>query len=198
LSLTFPTRPIKSRTNRLARVASVACFGLLLVLLIGCGKSVLDTETPVMDRSQPNETSYNIKLSEFKDEHLDYIIEAQKMERFTDRRMLYGYGVTLTSYDRNKQVSSVIKADTTIVDDARNIIFASGRASFFSPGGGLKTDRIAWDRNVDEITAMGKVTLTRDGSVLWGKNLRTNSKLSFAEMEAVSAEGIVNEKDIDW
>jgi hypothetical protein len=90
----------------------------------------------------------------------------------------------------------VIKADTTIVDDARNIIFASGRASFFSPGGGLKTDRIAWDRNVDEITAMGKVTLTRDGSVLWGKNLRTNSKLSFAEMEAVSAEGIVNEKTL--
>jgi len=159
---------------------------------------MLDNDTPIMDRSQPNEISYNIRLSEFKGDHLDYIIEAQKMERFTDRRLLYGYGVTLTSYDRNRQVSSVIKADTTIVDDARNIIFANGKASFTSPGGGLRTSRIAWDRNVDEITAVDRVELTREGSILWGQNLRTNSKLSFAEMEAVSAEGIVDEKDLDW
>jgi len=28
--------------------------------------------------------------------------------------------------------------------------------------------------------------------------LRTNSKFSFAEMNAVSAEGVINEKDFSW
>ncbi len=31
-----------------------------------------------------------------------------------------------------------------------------------------------------------------------GQNLRTNSQLSYVEMDAVSAEGIVKEKEIKW
>jgi hypothetical protein len=51
---------------------------------------------------------------------------------------------------------------------------------------------------VDEITAPKQVLLTRQGNVMRGQNLRTNSKLSFVEMEQVSAEGRLTQQEIDW
>ena len=173
-------------------------FFLLLLILSACQEANLQSNSASLDRSLPDETSVNIRLCEYKHERLDYIIEAAKMERFTERRLLYGYKVKLTAYDKNGKISSVIQADTTIVDDARNIIFANGNAKFNSPGGNIKAQKMVWERNLDEITAPGKVMLTREGSTLWGNNLRTDGKLSFAEMDAVSAEGIVDEKDLDW
>jgi len=56
-----------------------------------------------------------------------------------------------------------------------------------------------WDRNVDEIMVPTRLTLTRMGDVLRGENLRTNTKLSFAEMNTVTAEGYFDEEDfMDW
>ncbi|MDD2596508.1 MAG: LPS export ABC transporter periplasmic protein LptC [Candidatus Cloacimonetes bacterium] len=173
---------------------------LLLPLLfaLSCKQEELNKQTPTMERGLPDETSLNVKLNEYKDERLEYIIEAAKMERYTDRRMMYAYKVTLSSYDHTGSLSSVIKADTTIVDDARNMIFASGKASYKTPEGTISTSRIVWDRNFDEITAPAYVELLRSGDVLRGRNLRTDSKLSYAEMEEVTAEGIFDEKDYRW
>jgi len=177
-------------------------FGLFLFLILlfaaACKQDNLSSPTQNLERGLPDETSINVKLREYRDERLEYIIEAERMERFTDRRMLYAYRVTLTSYDREGKLSSVVKADTTIVDDARNIIFANGNASFETPDGKLKTSKIVWERNLDMLTAPANVVLTRSGDVLRGSNLHTNSKFSYAELEAVSAEGIVDEKDYSW
>jgi hypothetical protein len=62
----------------------------------------------------------------------------------------------------------------------------------------VATQKMVWDRSVDEITAPLMVTITRAGDVMRGQNLRTNSQLSYVEMDAVSAEGIVKEKEIKW
>ncbi len=97
---------------------------LCLLGLFACNQASLDSETGVLEQGLPDETSTQVSLAEYDNDRLSYVIQAERMERFTDRRMLYGYKVTLTSYDKNGVVSSVIKADTTIVDDARNVIFA--------------------------------------------------------------------------
>lgn len=158
----------------------------------------MQTKTAVMDRALPDETSYNVKIVQYIDNRFEYKLEANKIERFHDRRLLYGYGVTLSTYNKDNLINSVIKADTTIVDDARNLIFASGNARMTSPNGTLSTQKIAWDRGVDEITAPLRVKLTRSGNVMYGEKLRTNSKLSFVEMDKVSAEGLVKQEDFDW
>ncbi|HRY84506.1 MAG TPA: LPS export ABC transporter periplasmic protein LptC, partial [Candidatus Cloacimonadota bacterium] len=101
-------------------------------------------------------------------------------------------------YDPAGRVRSTMKADSTIVDDARNIIYTNGNVLMKSENGSISTRRIIWDRNLDEIVAPERVVLTRDGSVLKGTNLRTNSTISFAELEAVEAEGLFDEKDLDW
>ena len=173
-------------------------FLSLLIGLVACEKANLQTANGVLERGLPDETSYQVSITNYVDSRYEYHLEAAKIERYTDRRLLYAYGVTLTTYDKDNKLNSVIKADTTIVDDARNLILASGHAKLTSPNGSLSTTNIAWDRAVDEITAPKQVVLTRQGNVLRGNNLRTNSKLSFVEMESVAAEGRLTEKDIDW
>ena len=154
--------------------------------------------TAAMERGLPDETSYNVRLHQYVDSRNEYTLEAKKIERYHDRRIMYGYGVTLTTYDKENRINSTIQADTTIVDDARNIIYAQGHARMTSPNGSLSTAKIIWDRAVDEITAPTPVVLVRDGSTLKGDNMRTNSKLSFVEMDKVSAEGKINPKELDW
>jgi LPS export ABC transporter protein LptC len=172
---------------------------LLLILGMGsCKKTNLDSKTPVMDRNLPDETSYNIEIFEYKEDRIEYILKAAKIERFYDRKILNAYDVLITTYDELMQVQSTMKADTTIVDDARNMIHASGNVMLSSPNGTIQALRIAWDRNSDEIVSPNRVILTRENTVLRGINLRTNSTISFAELETVSAEGTVSESDIDW
>lgn len=170
----------------------------LLLILASCKEAILQGKTDALDRSLPDETSFNVRITQYIDNRQEYYLEAKKIERFNDRRMMHGYGVSLTTFDKNNQINSTIQADTTIVDDARNIIFANGNARMTSPNGSLSTSKIIWDRAVDEITAPLNVTLVRDGSVLRGESLRTNSKLSFVEMDKVSAEGKIKPEELDW
>ncbi len=171
---------------------------LWLSLAFGCANDDLKQESGVLESGIPEENARNVRIMEYTNNRLDYIIEANRMERFTDRRMLYGYDVILTSYDREGIKSSVIMADTTIVDDARNIIFANGNAFYESEEGTIRTQRIVWERTSDHITVPVYVVLTRGEDVLRGHSLRTDSRLSYVEMETVSAEGYIVEEDFSW
>lgn len=180
------------------RFGAYFLFLVLLLGLPGCKESSLENKSIALERGLPDETSIKVKQDEYQDGLLSYTIEAEKMERYSERRMLYGYKVKLTTYDRDGALNAVIQADTTIVDDARNIIFAMGNARYVSDQGQIRTSKIVWERTMDEITAPAYVVMNRFSDVLRGYNLRTNGKLSYAELERVSAEGIVNEADFDW
>ncbi len=171
---------------------------LFLLLFAGCKKTDLDANTPVMDRALPDETSYNIEIYQYKETHLEYILKAAKVERFYDRQILNGYAVEIVSYDLDQSIKSTILADTTIVDDARNLIYAYGNVRLSSENGTIIARKLTWDRGSDEIVSPDRVTLTRDGNVLRGINLRTNSTISYAEMETVSAEGMISETELNW
>lgn len=173
-------------------------ISLSLLALTSCAQDSLSQDSEDMDRGNPQENALGVRMVEYRDDKVDYIIEAAVMDRFTDRRMTYGYDVTLTSYDLNAQISNVIKADTTIVDDARNIIFANGNVRFEGSAGKLRTQKMIWERSLDEITVPTSVVLIRGGDVLRGNSLRTNTKLSFVEMNVVSGEGYVDEKTFSW
>lgn len=170
----------------------------MLILLAACGKSNLDLPTETMNRSLPDETSTNVTITEFNEGKIGYILKADRIDRYYDRRMLYAYKVELKAFDQKKGSVSVMKADSTIVDDARNVIFANGRVSLTSTEGSVATDRMVWDRNQDTIVAPGRVVLTQHGNVLRGTNLHTNLNIYPTEMDSVSAEGYFAEEYLDW
>ncbi|HOZ00758.1 MAG TPA: LPS export ABC transporter periplasmic protein LptC [Candidatus Syntrophosphaera sp.] len=178
---------------------SIAAFSLLLAVLAGCGKSNrLDAPSAVMDKSLPDETSTNVTIIEFNKGKVDYILKAAKIERYYDKRLLNAYQVDITAFNEKEKEPTLLKADSTIVDDARNLIHAHGHVILKSPGGEVNTTRLTWDRNVDEIIAPDRVTLIREGNVLRGKNLRTNLSIYPTEMDSVSAEGFFGQEYLDW
>lgn len=182
---------------------SPTCYLIILSLLIalslmGCGKSILDQTTATLNRSLPDETSYNVSIYVYKENLLDYVLTADKIERYYSLRKLDAWKVKIIAYDANKQVKSTIVADTTYVDEARNFVSAHGNVVFDTPNGIIKSRIVNWDRNFDEIYVPEKVTLIRDGNTLYGDNLRTDSNISFVEMSTVSAVGTVKDNELDW
>lgn len=173
-------------------------IGLCMLLLTACTEQKMEVTGPPMDRNLPDETSSNVRITEFNGTEVDYQLEAARIDRFYDRRILNAYKVKITAYDAQKGGTSVMQADSTIVDDARNLIYAYGNVKLNSANGSIQAQRMIWDRNMDEVNAPGLVTLIRDGNTLRGSNLRTNTRIDFAEMDVVSAEGRFNESDFDW
>lgn len=171
---------------------------ILFLGLWGCSEDALKSETGTLGRGIPDEISKNVKLREYDEGALDYVIEAGEIQRYSNRRMLYGYKVQLSSYNKDGSLNSVITADSTTVDDARNIIIAGGKVKLKTPEAEVHTEKMVWDRNIDEIFVPTAVTLYRAGDVLRGNSLRTDSRLGFVEMDAVSAEGYFDEEEFTW
>lgn len=172
--------------------------GALAFLLCGCGPSVLDQTTPALNRNLPDETSRDVKLYVYKEDKIDYILTADRIERYYRTQRLHAWQVKIVSYDENMRVTSTLLADTTYVDEARNVVKAMGNVVLESPNGTIKSQLINWERNVDEIYTDELVTLIREGKTLRGYDLRTNSRISYAELTTVSAEGIIKGDEIDW
>lgn len=189
---------MKSHNNYKSPILLFLALIIVSFILPGCGKSMLEQTTPVLNRGLPDETSSNVSIYAYKENRIDYILTASKIERYYDTRKLYALKVKIVSYDEKNQIRSTIVADTAYVDEARNLVNAMGNVVFDTPNGSIKSRIINWDRNIDEIYTPTTVTLIRDGNVLYGDNLRTDSKISFAEMSTVSAEGVVKGDEIDW
>ncbi len=171
---------------------------LLLLAFSACKENRLEVPTSVMDRNLPDETSKNVVVTEFDKGSIDYVLKASRIDRYYDKRLVNAFKVDILAYDKKKGGTSVLKADSTIVDDARNMIYANGNVQLTSPGGSVFTKRMIWDRNVDEIIAPDRVTLNREGNLVRGKNLRTNLSVYPTEMDSVSAEGFFGEEYLDW
>lgn len=171
---------------------------LIVLLTFGCKRLNLNAKTPVLDRSLPDETSFNVRIVEYAGPGKSYILEAKKIERFYDKKILNAWDVRITTFDKLNKSQSTIFADTTIVDDARNLIYANGKVRINSPNGNVSARRIVWDRNIDQIVAPDQVLLSRGETTLRGSSLRTDSKISYAEMDVVSAEGRVSDQEINW
>lgn len=177
----------------------LACFILILILLLtGCGKSVLDQTSSPINRNLPDEKSSNVVIYSYNEDKVDYILTAARIEKFYNLKRLYAYDVKIVTYDLDMKIKSEIVADTAFVDEARNFIQAIGNVVFNTPNGIIKSHVVNWERNYDEIYVPEKVTLIRDDDVLYGDNLRTDSNISFIEMNTVSAEGTVKGDELDW
>lgn len=170
----------------------------LLLCLSACKKQDLTQAAGVLDRNLPDESSKKVSITELNGDRVEYEIFADRVDRFYDRRLLNAFGVHIRALDPKTGATTHLKADSTIVDDARNMIFAYGNVQLSSPGGQVNSASMIWDRNLDEITAPGKVTVIRDGNTLRGERLRTNPGVTFAELEIVSADGQFDSTDFNW
>ena len=177
-------------------------LSLLLLIwalaLISCKGGDLTISTERSDITLPDETSERVTILEYSGDQVDYELYAKKIDRWYEKRMLKAIDVRITSIDPKTKHPTYLSADSTIVDDTRNMIFAYGNVVLSSPSGKVYGGSMVWDRNTDEITVPGKVTLEKDGNILRGQSLRTNPAVDFAYMDVVSADGKFDEADFNW
>ncbi len=170
---------------------------LILPLLFGCGEDALDIETDKMKRGIPDESSTNVTITEYDGKNLSYVLKAERIDRWSEKRIMHAYKVDITTFDAEGENSS-LKADSTIVDDARNMVFAYGNVKLVGKEGSVSSQRLIWDRNTDEVQAPDAVTLTKGNNILRGRNLRTTLSIYPTEMDDISAEGFFEESIFDW
>jgi len=152
----------------------------------------------IINPNYPDEQSTMVHIVSMNRDSTDYVLDASRIDRFYDKQTLDAFDVRITSYDKSGKVHSTMSANRAIVDDVNNRIVATGHVKLVTPNGILETEVLTWERAFDEIVAPGEVTLIREGNVLKGISLRTDSNLNFAEMKQVTATGRANEKDINW
>ncbi len=179
-------------------------FSLLEVLLLisllgltGCRKATEPSKDQI-NPNYPDEQSSFVHIVSMKKDSIDYVLDASRIDRYYDKQNLLAFDVNIVTYDKSGKVHSTITANRANVNDIENRIVATGHVKLVTPNGILQTEILSWERSFDEIIAPGAVTLIRNGNVLQGISLRTDSNLNFAEMKQVTAAGTANEKDINW
>jgi len=173
---------------------------ILLIFILGlpgCHKMTEPSKARI-NPDYPDEQSNFVHIVSMKGDSIDYVLDATRIDRYYDTQNLVAFDVNITSYDKNGKVHSTMSANKAIVNDIENRIVAIGHVKLVTPNATLKTESLTWERAFDEITAPGAVTLIRNGNVLQGLSLRTDSNLNYAEMKQVTAVGTANEKDLNW
>jgi LPS export ABC transporter protein LptC len=179
-------------------------FNLLEIILLisllglnGCRK-VTEPSKARINPNYPDEQSSFVHIVSMKGDSIDYILDASRIDRFYDKKNLVAFDVNIISYDKSGKVHSTMSAKKAMVDDIENRIAATGHVKLITTNGILQTEALTWERSFDEIVAPGNVTLIRNGNILQGISLRTDSNLNYAEMKQVTATGTANEKDLNW
>jgi LPS export ABC transporter protein LptC len=168
-----------------------------LMSILGCHKMTEPSKARI-NPDYPDEQSNFVHIVSMKGDSIDYVLDASRIDRFYDRQNLVAFDVNIVTYDKVGKVHSKISAQKAMVNDIENRIVATGKVIFDTPNGILQTETLTWERSFDEIIAPGSVTLIRNGNVLQGISLRTDSNLNYAEMKQVTATGTADEKDLNW
>ncbi|OQY37248.1 MAG: LPS export ABC transporter periplasmic protein LptC [Candidatus Cloacimonetes bacterium 4572_65] len=169
-------------------------FSILLLLLVGCETTTPDTGSG-FDDTLPDEYSKNVELNRYSGDKLEYSLKARSIIRYYDQQRTIADSVFLKSIDEESGILSTLKCDTTIINDASNLITGKGNVVIkYGDIRRIETELILWDRSSGRIKCPGEVDMWDEDRYLRGTNLITNTKLEMTKLENVSGEGVADEK----
>lgn len=170
---------------------------LLFLLMISCaGEPASDNFS--FSENIPDEQADSLIIYAYNGDILDYQLTAHQLDKFYDEQITLADTVFIETYSPDGVVSSSLYCDKAELDETKNLLIGYGNVVITSENGILKTPYIIWDRTSDIVTAKEGVILIRDDNILYGEELKTDINLNEIEMIKVSAEGTVDETDIDW
>jgi LPS export ABC transporter protein LptC len=183
--------------NNYFNILKTVSFILLALLLVSC-QGAPDIDEVDFSENLPDEQADSIMIYAYTDSVLDYKLNAFHIDKFYDLQLTIADTVYIETFNPDSSVRSTLYCDKAELDESRNILTGLGNVMIKSENGILKTSYIIWDRNSDSVLAKNGVTVIRDDNILRGEELKTDINLDEIEMVKVSAEGKLDEVDIDW
>jgi len=169
----------------------------LILLLFSCTQEEVQ-EKIFIDERIPDEIADSVFITSIDKNELEYELYAIQIEKFYNTGETFADTVFVKTYDESGNIKSTLYCDRAKLDETVNKLEGTGNVVVESENGILKTNYIIWDRNSNKIFAKKGVTLLRGDNILYGQEMETDIYLNRIEIIKVSAEGKVDEQEINW
>ncbi len=177
-------------------------LNLLVLAFVALVVSSCDLTTIEIRKSEKSEaaeeTSDVVTIWEYRDSDIERITTSERIERFHTDKKLIAYIVSITDYHPDGSIKMTLTADQMIIEETKKINTAIGNVVVERDDNILKTEKLIWNQQNDEISSPLEVTIVRGNNILRGSELISNIDFSFVELKKVTAEGRFDEEDFDW
>jgi len=150
-----------------------------------------------IDGDYPDRWADSLLVVQTKGDVTEYEMFAIHMDSYSDKKLTLADTVTIKVFDKDGLLQTTLTCDKARIDDAKNTFTGLGNVVVDSENGNLKTEYLKWFRATDELHAKEGVIVTRGANKLWGEEMKTDINLDRIEITKVSAEGKIDEEDLD-
>jgi len=168
-----------------------------LIVLISCTFSE-ESFSGKKDSNFPDEEADSVKIISMIKDVIDYELTATHIDRFYKTKLTFADSIFITTFNPDGSIKSTLSSDKAEIDETKNILTAIDNVIVKSENGIMKTPFLIWNKNTDELHAKNGVTLIREDNILRGLEMKTDGNLDRIEIIKVSAEGKIDEGEIDW
>lgn len=146
----------------------------------------------------PDEQADSVRVISTTKDVIDYELTAVHFYKYYSTKQTFADTVFVTFFNIDGSVKSTLKCNKAEVDDAKNTLTGIGDVVVVSENGTMKAPFIVLDRNTNVLYARNGVILIREDNILKGEEMESNLDLDRVEITKVSAEGKLNEDEVNW
>ena len=146
----------------------------------------------------PDEQADSVHIISTTGNKVDYEMTAKYMYKYYDKKLTIADSVFVTFFYEDGSVKSTLYSDNAEMDELDNTITGIGNVVVKSENGTMKAPRVVMNRNTNQLFASEGVILIRSTNTLYGQQMRSDLNLDRAEIIKVSAEGKLQNEDIDF
>ncbi len=184
--------------RRLYRILSAVFLSVTALLIITACSDDSEKFQNLNMNNAPDEQSDSVHVVAMNGDKLEYILDAKHYKRYHKKKKVLADTIRVQTFDENGMKESVLTAEHADVDENKDIMIARRNVKIEAKSGTLYCSYMQWNRKTDAIYARGKVVLQREHNTINGYELKTDINLFKIEMIKVSAQGKVNEEDVDF
>jgi len=173
------------------------CSLVIIALILSCSPKEDIQVMPIAGKI-PDEEADSITVVTTTNDRLDYEMTAVHMFKYYDTKQTFVDTVFVTFYNEDGTVKSTLRSDKAEMDDAANTITGIGNVVVISENGTMKAPFAILNKNTEQIFAQKGVTMIRGENTLYGEEMVSDMRLDRVEITKVSAEGTLEDEELDW
>ena len=167
-----------------------------LLFLVACEKEEFSSET-ISGKDLPTKQAENVWIVTTNHDKIEEEMTAVHFDEYEDG-LIVADTVFIKNFNEYGSLKYTIKSDKIRRDNTKNMLIAIGNVIVTSDNGVLKTPYLEFNGETEIIVAKEKVILEREDNILYGKELTTDLSFEKIKIIQVSAEGKIDEENIDW